>query len=108
MASSASDLPDQSEYQLHLYNIHTRETLDLVYRRGDQYDAVALAKINEYLRDYRTGAIQDYDPRVFDLLHGGISPGIGFELRKVSSLVVPDFYFLSYGRERSSCQNRQN
>jgi uncharacterized protein YcbK (DUF882 family) len=69
VASSASDLPDQSEYQLHLYNIHTRETLDLVYRRGDQYDAVALAKINEYLRDYRTGAIQDYDPRVFDLLH---------------------------------------
>jgi len=66
---SAASLPDPSDYQLHLYNIHTRERLDVVYRRGDQYDTGALARINEYLRDYRTGSIREYDPRVFDLLH---------------------------------------
>jgi uncharacterized protein YcbK (DUF882 family) len=67
--SSAASLPDQSDYQLHLYNIHTRERLDLVYRHGDQYDSGALALINQYLRDYRTGAVHEYDPHVFDLLH---------------------------------------
>jgi len=67
--SSAASLPDQFAYQLHLYNIHTRERLDVVYRHGDQYDSGALARINEYLRDYRTGSIREYDPHVFDLLH---------------------------------------
>lgn len=67
--SSAANLPDQSEYQLHLYNIHTQERLDVVYRHGDQYDTGVLARINEYLRDYRTGSIREYDPRVLDLLH---------------------------------------
>lgn len=67
--SSAANLPDQSDYQLHLYNIHTREHLDVVYRHGDEYDPGALATINEYLRDYRTGSIREYDPRVLDLLH---------------------------------------
>jgi uncharacterized protein YcbK (DUF882 family) len=67
--TSAANLPEQSAYQLHLYNIHTRERLDVVYRRGDQYDSGALSRINEYLRDYRTGSIREYDPRVFDLLH---------------------------------------
>ena len=67
--SSAAGLPDESNYQLHLYNIHTRERLDLVYRHGDQYDPWALALIDQYLRDYRTGAIHEYDPHLFDLLH---------------------------------------
>jgi uncharacterized protein YcbK (DUF882 family) len=69
IGSSAASLPDQSEYQLHLYNVHTREQLDVVYRHGNQYDSGALARVNEYLRDYRTGAIREYDPHVLDLLH---------------------------------------
>ena len=69
IGSVAANLPDQSDYQLHLYNIHTREHLDVVYRHGDRYDADALVRINEYLRDYRTGSIREYDPQVFDLLH---------------------------------------
>ena len=70
---SAASLPESTAYQLHLYNIHTRERLDVVYRRGDVYDPAALARINQYLRDYRTGDTRQYDPRVFDLLHDVIS-----------------------------------
>lgn len=66
---NAASLPESPVYQLHLYNIHTRERLDVVYRRGDIYDLAALTRINQYLRDYRTGDIRQYDPRVFDLLH---------------------------------------
>jgi len=43
--------------------------LDVVYRRGESYDSDAEAQINQYLRDYRTGDVRDYDPSLFDLLH---------------------------------------
>jgi uncharacterized protein YcbK (DUF882 family) len=66
---NAASLHESPVYQLHLYNIHTRERLDVVYRRGEVYDPEGLTRINQYLRDYRTGDIRQYDPRVFDLLH---------------------------------------
>src|SRR5262249_37490321 len=47
----------------------TGERLKVVYRRGDIYDPEAHAEVNRYLRDYRTGDIHDYDPRLLDLLH---------------------------------------
>ncbi len=57
------------EYRLRLFHTHTGERLDIVYRRGDSYVPEALAELNHYLRDHRTGAVLAYDPRVFDLLY---------------------------------------
>ena len=54
--------------ELHLYETHTQEHLDIVYRYGDHYDPEALKTLNHFLRDHRTGDVHDYDPRVFDLL----------------------------------------
>jgi uncharacterized protein YcbK (DUF882 family) len=62
-------LSAEPAYRLRLYQIHTGERLDIVYRHGDRYDPEALARINRYLRDYRTGDVREYDPRVLDLLH---------------------------------------
>lgn len=59
----------EPSYRLHLYQVHTGEQLDIVYRHGDRYDLAALARTNLYLRDYRTGDVREYDPRVLDLLH---------------------------------------
>jgi uncharacterized protein YcbK (DUF882 family) len=59
----------EPSYRLHLYQVHTGERLDIVYRHGDRYDPEALARVNRYLRDYRTGDVREYDPRVLDLLH---------------------------------------
>jgi uncharacterized protein YcbK (DUF882 family) len=56
-------------YRLHFYHIHTRKRLDIVYRHGDIYDPDAQARINQYLRDYRTGDIREYDRHLLDLLH---------------------------------------
>lgn len=64
-ASKATDAP----YRLRFFHTHTREHLDVVYRHGEDYDADAAARIDEYLRDYRTGDVHEYDPRLFDLLH---------------------------------------
>lgn len=56
-------------YSLHLYQLHTGESIDVVYRVGDTYIPAALDKLNYFLRDYRTGSVKAYDPKEFDLLH---------------------------------------
>ena len=57
------------EYRLRFYHTHTRERLDVVYRRGNSYSREALAKLDNFLRDHRTGEVRPFDPRLFDLLH---------------------------------------
>lgn len=68
----AADVPStlaEPDYRLHFYQVHTGERLDIVYRHGSRYDPQALARVNQYLRDYRTGDVREYDPRLLDLLH---------------------------------------
>ena len=55
--------------RLRLFHAHTGERLDIVYRNAEGYIPDALERLNRYLRDHRTGAVQTFDPRVFDLLH---------------------------------------
>jgi len=56
-------------YRLHLYHLHTGERIAVVYRVGDKYIPTAVAELNHFLRDHRTGDTRDYDVREFDLLH---------------------------------------
>jgi uncharacterized protein YcbK (DUF882 family) len=67
----ASDVvqPSSPEYRLRFYHTHTREYLDVIYRRGDTYQPEALGQLDHYLRDHRTGEMRHFDPRLFDLLH---------------------------------------
>ena len=57
------------EYRLRFYHTHTNERLDIVYRVGENYVPEALAKLDRYLRDHRTGEVHHFDPRLFDLLY---------------------------------------
>jgi len=57
------------EYRIRLYHTHSNERLDVVYRQGDTYIPAALAQLDHFLRDHRTGDVHHYDPRLFDLLH---------------------------------------
>jgi uncharacterized protein YcbK (DUF882 family) len=54
--------------RLVLFNTHTGERLDIVFRRGDDYVPDALAKLDYFLRDHRTGDVRHFDPRLFDIL----------------------------------------
>ena len=56
------------EYRLQLYHTHTHRTLDIVYRKGDQYVPKALNTLDAFLGDYREGRARHFDPRLFDLL----------------------------------------
>lgn len=52
-----------------LRNVHTPESLDIVFRRGDEYLPQAMSAIEGLLRDYRTGAQHPIDPQLMDYLH---------------------------------------
>ncbi len=56
------------EHTLQLYNTHTNEKIDIVYRRGDQYVQSALAKLDYFLRDHNTNEVRHFDPRLYDIL----------------------------------------
>ncbi len=56
------------EHRIRLFHTHTQEHLDVVYRRGADYVSEALAKLDHFLRDHRTGDVHHYDPRLYDLL----------------------------------------
>jgi len=64
-----SATPAPIEYRLRFYHTHTNERLDIVYRRGEDYMPDALAELDHYLRDHRTGEVRHFDPHLFDLLH---------------------------------------
>jgi uncharacterized protein YcbK (DUF882 family) len=57
-----------AEHSLQLYNTHTNEKIDIVYRRGDQYIQSALAKLDYFLRDHNTNEVRHFDPRLYDIL----------------------------------------
>jgi uncharacterized protein YcbK (DUF882 family) len=61
--------PAPREYRLRFYHTHTNERLDIVYKIGDTYVPGALAQLDRFLRDHRTGDVHHFDPRLFDLLH---------------------------------------
>jgi uncharacterized protein YcbK (DUF882 family) len=56
------------EHRLRLFNLHTNERIDIVYRRGDTYLADSVEQLDRFLRDHRTGDVIALDSRLFDLL----------------------------------------
>jgi uncharacterized protein YcbK (DUF882 family) len=65
---AAAPVPAGPEHRLVLYNTHTAERLEIVYRRGERYLPDALAKLDYFLRDHRTGDVRHFDPHLYDIL----------------------------------------
>lgn len=56
------------ERSLSFHNLHTGEKLSTTYWRNGKYRHTALADINYFFRDYRTGDIKKIDTGLLDLL----------------------------------------
>ena len=67
-SSPQAPTPEGRDHRLLLYNTHTAERIDIVFRRGGQYVPDALAKLDYFLRDHRTGDVRHFDPRLYDIL----------------------------------------
>ncbi|MEO8652197.1 MAG: DUF882 domain-containing protein, partial [Hyphomicrobiaceae bacterium] len=57
-----------SERTIWLYNIHTKETLSVVFKRDGQYVPAAMERVNWLLRDWRKNEPTTMDPALIDLL----------------------------------------
>jgi uncharacterized protein YcbK (DUF882 family) len=53
---------------LSLYNIHTKETLTVTFKRDGKYDDAALKKLNSFMRDWRAEEETKMDPALIDLI----------------------------------------
>lgn len=54
---------------LHFAHTHTGERLEVEYFTQGRYVPDALATVNHFLRDFRTGDVHDIDAGLLDLLH---------------------------------------
>jgi uncharacterized protein YcbK (DUF882 family) len=52
-----------------LYHTHTGERFESVYFEQGEYLPEALSALRHLLRDFRTGDLCEFDPRLFDMLH---------------------------------------
>jgi uncharacterized protein YcbK (DUF882 family) len=84
--------PALPERAIKLFNTHTRETVSVVFKRGDDYDAGALEKLKHVSLDHRSGDSHDMDPRLFDQL---------FDLAQACG-VPPDYEIISGYRSPAS------
>ena len=57
------------EKTLSFYHTHTLKELSVVYCRNGRHIPKALSKINNFLKDFRTGDKHPIDPALLDLLH---------------------------------------
>lgn len=53
---------------LKLMFIHTGEKAEITFKRNGKYDQQGLAKLNQFLRDWRRNEPTKMDPRLFDLV----------------------------------------
>lgn len=68
MSVQQSSSQEGQDHRLLLFNTHTAERIDIVYRNGEQYFPGALAQLDYFLRDHRTGDVRHFDPRLYDIL----------------------------------------
>ncbi|MFY0610653.1 MAG: DUF882 domain-containing protein [Hyphomicrobiaceae bacterium] len=65
---SPSPLGANGARTIALYNVHTKETLRIVYKRNGRYVPAALQKLNWHLRDWRQNKPTKMDPALIDLV----------------------------------------
>ncbi|MDX2158026.1 MAG: DUF882 domain-containing protein [Hyphomicrobiaceae bacterium] len=56
------------ERSISIHNIHTKETVTAVFKRGGKFDAAGLEKINHIMRDHRRNEATRMDPELVDLI----------------------------------------
>lgn len=69
MAGTACAHEETAERSLSLTNLHTTETLNVIYKKGSRYIPEGLARINHLLRDHRRNEVTAISPRTLDRLY---------------------------------------
>lgn len=67
--SFAKTVPVHRPRELSFYHTHTGKNLSIMYHDGESHQDSALAEINHFLSDFRTGEIYPIDSRLLDALY---------------------------------------
>lgn len=57
-----------SERRIEMFNIHTNESISIVYKKDGEYIPEALEKLNYFMRDWRANKQTRMDPHTIDLV----------------------------------------
>ena len=57
------------EKRLSFFHTHTNKQLDITYSRDGDYIVSALAEIDKFLSDFRTGDVTRIDPKLLDFIY---------------------------------------
>ena len=57
-------IAEVGERTISLYNIHTKETVTVVYKKGGKYVEAGLERVNHALRDHRRNEATKMDPEL--------------------------------------------
>ena len=68
LVSAAALDPDEGARSLSFYHTHTAVELSVTYYSNGEYDDEALAELNRFLKDFRTGDAMEMDRAVFDII----------------------------------------
>jgi uncharacterized protein YcbK (DUF882 family) len=97
LAAPAAALPSREERVLSFFNTHTSDRLTVPYFADGAYLPGALARLDSFLRDHRTGETHPIDPGLFDLLN---------ELRQATGARTPFQVISCYRSPRTNAMLR--
>ena len=69
LPAAVDSAPEPVERTLAFYHTHTQKTLRVTYKRNGEYLDSALATVNDFLSDFRTGDVVELDPALLDLIY---------------------------------------
>ncbi|PTE10041.1 DUF882 domain-containing protein [Mesorhizobium helmanticense] len=94
---------------LKLYNLHTHEKAEIVFKRNGRYDQSGLRKINIILRDWRRNEPTKMDPRLMDLVWEAYrQSGATDYIQVVCGYRSPSTNSMLRGRSRGVAQKSQH
>lgn len=88
----------KDERRIAFYNIHTKETVDVVYMRGGKRIPEAMSRINWVMRDWRRNEATKMSPELIDIL---------WELKTELGAVKPIHIISGYRSEKTNSMLRQ-
>jgi len=59
---------ETGERRIQMFNIHTEESIDIVYKKDGEFIPEALEKLNYFMRDWRMNKVTKMDPHTIDLV----------------------------------------
>lgn len=68
IAENKSLLTLKTYKDLELYNVNTKESIEVIFRVNGEYVPSALDKLDQFMRDWRRDAVIDIDPKLYVLM----------------------------------------